>query len=188
MSEQTTQGEAKASDINEDEEVVKAEGQEEETLSEEIDHVEEELKEDEEKSYKDKFYYLAAEMENAKRRFEREKVNIIKFGLEKVLKDMLDVVDNFERTVDAAANEEDEKVKNIVEGIQMVRTQFLDVLKKQGLEQVEAMDKEFDPNFHEAMAQQEAEGKEANVVIQEYQKGYILNGRLLRASKVIVSK
>jgi len=143
---------------------------------------------EEEQSFKEKFYYLAAEHENFKKRYEREKVNILKFGLEGVLKDLVEVVDNFERTVTALKNDQDEKVKNIVTGISMVRDQFLDVLKKQGLTQIEAVDKDFDPNYHEALTSVEAAGKKANVVVDEFQKGYILNGRLLRASKVVVSK
>jgi molecular chaperone GrpE len=142
----------------------------------------------EEQSFKEKFYYLAAEHDNFKKRYEREKVNILKFGLESVLKDLVEVVDNFERTVSALKNDQDDKVKNIVTGINMVRDQFLDVLKKQGLSQIDAKDKDFDPNYHEALTSVEAAGKKSNVVVDEFQKGYILNGRLLRASKVVVSK
>ena len=70
----------------------------------------------------------------------------------------------------------------------MVHGQFIDVLEKNGLNPVEAVGKPFDPRFHEAMAHQPAEGKDDDEVISEYQKGYVLNGRLLRASKVIVVK
>ncbi len=156
--------------------------------SAEVNEIKADAAQDEEQSFKEKFYYLAAEHENFKKRYEREKVSILKFGLEGVLKDLVDVVDNFERTVAALKNEQDEKVKNIVTGIQMVRGQFLDVLKKQGLTQIDALDKDFDPNFHEALTSIEANGKKSNVVVDEFQKGYILNGRLLRASKVVVSK
>ena len=78
-------------------------------------------------------------------------------------------------------------VQNIVKGIDMIRTQFLDVLSKNGLTQVESLGKVFDPNFHEAVAQAPAPGKEDQEIITEYQRGYILNGRLLRASKVVVA-
>ncbi len=138
--------------------------------------------------FKKKYYYLAAEMENARRRFEREKENLLKYGNEKVLSGLIEVVDNLERTVSAICKDEDEKVKSIVVGIDMVTKQFLNVLNKNGLTQVEALGKAFDPNFHEAMAQQKAEGKNDLEVICEYQKGYVLNGRLLRASKVVVAK
>lgn len=138
--------------------------------------------------FKEKFYYLAAEMENLKRRHERDMQSQIKYGNEKVLKGLLDVVDNLERTLMAISNDEDEKVKNIFVGVDMVKNQFLEVLKQNGLEQVETDGKIFDPNFHEAMAQQPAEGKEDQEIIQVYQQGYTLNGRLLRAAKVVVAK
>lgn len=142
----------------------------------------------EEEDFKAKFFYLAAEMDNMKKRFEREKDNLLKYGNEKVLGHLLEVVDNLDRTVDAISGDEDEKVKNIYSGIEMVRKQFLDVLKNNGLEKIEALGKIFDPNLHEALAQQPAEDKEDQEVIQIFQHGYILNGRLLRAAKVVIAK
>ncbi|PIP92655.1 MAG: nucleotide exchange factor GrpE [Bdellovibrio sp. CG12_big_fil_rev_8_21_14_0_65_39_13] len=140
------------------------------------------------KKFKEKYYYLAAEMENVRKRNERDREQLIKFGNDKVLTSMLEVVDNFDRTINMIGNDQDEKVKNICIGLEMVRTQFLDNLKKFGLEPVDSLGKIFDPNFHEAMGAQPAEGKEDQEIITEYQKGYVLNGRLLRAAKVIVAK
>ena len=137
--------------------------------------------------FKAKYYYLAAEVENMRKRFEREKENILKFGSEKILSNLIGVVDNFDLTVNALKNDNDEKVQNIVKGIEMVRGQFLDVLKQNGLTPVESLGKPFDPNFHEAVAQAPAEGKKDQEIITEYQKGYVLNGRLLRAAKVVVA-
>lgn len=137
--------------------------------------------------FKAKYYYLAAEVENMRKRFEREKENILKFGSEKILSSLITVVDNFDLTVNALKNDNDEKVQNIVKGIEMVRAQFLDVLKQNGLTPVESLGKVFDPNFHEAVAQAPAEGKKDQEIITEYQKGYVLNGRLLRAAKVVVA-
>ncbi len=137
--------------------------------------------------FKAKYYYLAAEVENMRKRFEREKENILKFGSEKILSSLVSVVDNFDLTVNALKNDNDEKVQNIVKGIEMVRGQFLDVLKQNGLTPVESLGKIFDPNFHEAVAQAPAEGKKDQEIITEYQKGYVLNGRLLRAAKVVVA-
>lgn len=158
----------------------------------EVENAEETLKAAEEvkeaEDFKSKFYYLAAEMDNLRKRQEREREQLIKFGNEKVLSGLIEVVDNLERTLSAIEKDEDEKVKNIVVGIDMVRKQFMDTLKNNGLEIVEAVGKEFDPNFHEALAQQPAEGKKDGEVILEYQKGYLLNGRLLRAAKVVVAK
>ncbi len=136
--------------------------------------------------YKEKYFYMAAEMDNLRKRLDREKSQIIKFGLEGVLGDLVQVVDTFELTLKAVRMVDDEQVKNIVIGLDMVNSQFLNTLKKHGLEKIETEGKDFDPNFHEAIAQEE--GKKKNKIISEEQSGYILNGRVLRASKVIVSK
>ena len=138
--------------------------------------------------FKAKYYYLAAEVENMKKRFDREKETLLKFGNEKVLSALIGVVDNFDLTVNALKNDKDDKVQNIVKGVDMVRGQFLDVLKNNGVVVVEALGKPFDPNFHEAVAEQAAPGKPEQEIVVEYQKGYILNGRLLRAAKVVVAK
>lgn len=194
--------ETEASEVNEinNEEKILEEAEEikadAEQILEDAEEIKEELheiKEDIEASkdtedYKSKFFYVAAEMDNMKKRFEREKSNLVKFGNEKILSGLLEVVDNLDRTVDAIANDEDEKVKNIYQGVEMVRTQFLNVLKSNGLEKIEALGEIFDPNFHEAMAQMPAEGKKDQEVIQVYQHGYSLNGRLLRAAKVVIAK
>lgn len=141
----------------------------------------------EEVDWKAKYYYLAADMENARKRAERERENLLKYGSEKILGDLVDVVDNFERTVDMLKNDEDSKVKNIVIGLDMVKKQFLDSLGKHGLTQLEGLGKVFDPNFHEAVGQEYVEGKQPNEVVKEFQKGYVLNGRLVRAAKVVVA-
>lgn len=159
-----------------------------EAAQEENENVEELKTQKEEEDFKAKYFYLAAEMENQRKRFEREKENLVKYGLENVLRDLVEVVDNFERTVDMLKLDEDEKVKNIVFGIDMVRKQFLDVLGKSGLEQLETIGKTFDPNFHEALSSEEVEGKKEDEILKEHQKGYVLNGRLLRPSKVVVAK
>lgn len=160
--------------------------------SEAKDVIEEEIKQHEtlkegNEDFKAKYYYLAAEVDNMRKRFEREKENLLKYGNEKVLSSLVSVVDNFDLTVLAIKNDNDEKVQNIVKGIDMIRTQFLDVLSKNGLTQVESLGKIFDPNFHEAVAQAPAPGKADQEIITEYQRGYMLNGRLLRAPKVVVA-
>jgi molecular chaperone GrpE len=142
----------------------------------------------EQEDFKQKFYYLAAEFENARKRFEREKDSLAKYGNEKVMSSLLEVVDNFERTAGALDLDQDPKTKNIAIGINMVKKQFLDVLASFGLTQVESLGKTFDPNFHEAMAQQPVEGKPDQEIIQVYAQGYVLNGRLIRAAKVVIVK
>jgi molecular chaperone GrpE len=164
------------------EEILNADGDRPET--ENVENIASKTKEED---FKAKYYYLAAEMDNMKRRFDREKENLLKFGNEKLLNNLVGIVDNFDLTVTALKNDNDDKVQNIVKGIDMIRTQFLDVLKQNGLTQVESLGKVFDPNFHEAVAQAPAPGKEDQEIITEYQRGYMLNGRLLRASKVVVA-
>jgi molecular chaperone GrpE len=141
----------------------------------------------EEIDYKAKYFYIAAEMDNYRKRMEREKESLIKFGNERVIRDLLDVADNFDRTIDMLRGDQDQKVKNLVFGLDMIQKQFLDTMGKHGLTPIESIGKEFDPNFHEALAQEYVEGKKPNEVIKEFQKGYTLNGRVIRASKVVVA-
>ena len=138
--------------------------------------------------FKQRYYYLAAEMDNMRKRFERERQDYVKYGNDKILTALLDVLDNFDTSLAALSKEEDEKVKKIVDGIEMIRGQFLQVLKKFGLEPVAALGEIFNPAYHEALMQQEVEGKKDHEIITEYKKGYLLNGRLLRPAKVIVAK
>lgn len=161
----------------------------EEKLSE--TEVSKESGQSENNEFKNKFYYLAAEMENIKKRHQKDLENSVKYGSEKILKNLVEVVDNFERTTAAMGPLEsiqDEKMKNLLVGIEMIRKQFLDALAQSGLVPIEALGKIFDPNLHEALSQMVAEGKKEGEVVMEYQKGYLLNGRLLRPSKVVVAK
>lgn len=170
------------------EEEFKAAEEEETIVNDEDSNVEElNTAKNEDEDFKAKYFYLAAEMENFKKRSGRERENLLKYGNEKILSNLIEVVDNLDRTVDAIANDEDGKIKNIFIGIDMVRKQFLEVLKGSGLEKIEALGETFDPNFHEAMAQQPAEGKEDQEVIQVFQPGYQLNGRLIRPAKVVIA-
>lgn len=138
--------------------------------------------------YKEKYFYLAAEMQNMQKRYEREKQNLIKYGNENILRDLVDVIDNFERTVGALKADTDEKMKNVVVGIDMITKQFTDTLSKYGLQKVNAEGEIFDPNFHEALAQMKMEGKKEMEVLQVHQNGYTLNDRLIRPAKVVVVK
>jgi len=143
-----------------------------------------EVKED----WKNKYYYVLAEMDNSRKRFQREKENLIKYGNEKILSNLIGVIDNFDHSIKALENDQDPRIKNILHGIEMVRKQFTDVLAKEGLNCIDSVGQDFNPNFHEAMAKQEAKGKRDNEIIFEYQKGYVLNGRLIRPAKVIVAE
>jgi molecular chaperone GrpE len=153
----------------------------------EASEIESKKEKKEEIDFKEKYYYVAAEMENYRKRMEREKENLLKYGNERVLSDLLGVIDNFERTIDMLKPDADPKVVNIVTGLDMVKKQFLDTVTKHGLTPVDSIGKDFDPNFHEALAQEYEEGAKPNQVIKEFQKGYTLNGRLVRPSKVVVA-
>jgi molecular chaperone GrpE len=167
----------------------------EKEIKEEIDEIKaetaeiKELKEvQQQEDYKAKYFYLAAEMDNMRKRNDRERENLLKYGNEKVLSGLVEVVDNLERSLAAIEGDQDEKIKTIAVGINMVRTQFLETLKSNGLEAIESIGKDFDPNLHEALGQQAAPEKRDQEIILEYQKGYVLNGRLLRAAKVVIAK
>lgn len=161
----------------------------EETTEAKVDgNEDEQVKASIEPDYKERFLYIAAEMENYKRRVEREKSQFIKYGNENILRDLIEVVDNFDRTVDALKADEDEKMKNVVTGIDMINKQFMDALKKHGLTEVETNGKEFDPNFHEAIAQDDKEGAKPMEILAVHQKGYTLNERLVRPARVVVQK
>ena len=101
---------------------------------------------------------------------------------------LLTVIDNLDLTLQAVANEEDEKIKNIVVGVEMVRDQFLEQLKSSNVSIIETKGKKFDPKLHEALGQREEEGVEAGTILDEVQKGYVLNGRVLSAAKVMIAK
>src|SRR6476659_4826359 len=93
----------------------------------------------EEIDYKAKYFYIAAEMDNYRKRMEREKENLVKYGNEKVIRDLLEVADNFDRTIGMLRGDQDQKVKNLVVGLDMISKQFLDTMIKHGLTPIEAI-------------------------------------------------
>lgn len=127
-----------------------------------------------------------AEIENLKKRFQKDKSDLIKFSNESLIKQLLTVIDNLEKAV--SASEEENSLDAVKEGVELTLKGLMDSLEKKGLEPVEAKGKSFDPNFHEAISEQEDNAAEPGTVIQELQKGYILNKRLIRPAMVIVSK
>ncbi|MBF0359820.1 MAG: nucleotide exchange factor GrpE [Oligoflexia bacterium] len=177
-------------------EELKEESKIEEEAEAEVKEIKEKKETKESEDFKSKYYYMAAEMDNLQKRFQREKENIIKFSNERMLLDLIDVMDNFERTLQTINKDNDEKVKNIVTGITMITNQFSSLLAKYGLSPIKSLGGAFDPNFHEAVAEREVEKSDDNdvavvaevMVLEEYQKGYVLNGRVIRAAKVVVSK
>ncbi len=128
-----------------------------------------------------------AEAQNVRRRAEKDAENARKFALEKFAGDMLSVADNLDRAL-AAADAEDEALKPILEGVELTRKSLLDALARHNVEQIDPTGQPFDPEFHEAMAMVPNPSAEPNSVIDVMQKGYTLNGRLLRAAMVVVAK
>lgn len=128
---------------------------------------------------------LAADFDNYRKRQAQERESLLKYGAESTLKKIIDVLDNFERG--AKANETIEDCEKVKESFNLVHKQLLDVLSKAGLEVIEAKGKEFDPNFHEAVMQTPTSEYPEHTIIEELQKGYKLEDRVLRPSLVNVA-
>ncbi|MFH2043730.1 MAG: nucleotide exchange factor GrpE [Pseudomonadota bacterium] len=153
------------------------------------DPLEEKLKtaELEAKQSYERFLRVSADFENYKKRSSREMSEFRKYANESILSELLCVVDNLERAISSTPT--DEKVNScIVDGINMTLNEFKKVFENYGVKPIESLCKPFDPNFHQAMMQEESQEHPDNTVISEFQKGYMIHDRLLRPSMVIVSK
>jgi molecular chaperone GrpE len=126
----------------------------------------------------------AADFENLKKRSEREKADYVRFALTESMRDLLGVVDNFER---ALAHAPASGAEDFSAGVEMIARQLGDVLRKYGVSEVPALDTPFDPQFHEAVMTEETASVPPGTVLEVYQKGYVLNDRLLRPAMVKVS-
>ena len=128
---------------------------------------------------------LAADFDNYRKRQEQERENLIKFGTEKALTKLIEVLDNFERGQKALENVDDcEKVK---ESFNLIQKQVYETLQNMGLEEIKAIGEEFDPNYHEAVMQTPTSEHPENTVIAELRKGYKMGDKVLRASMVNVA-
>lgn len=143
-----------------------------------------ELEEQVNRNY-DLYIRTYAEMENLKKRFQKERENYLKFGNEAFLRSLLSVLDNLEAAMEHLKKGSDKKA--VEEGLELTLKSFYEVLEKAGVVRIEAKGKAFDPNLHEALMEREHEG-ESQIVLEELQKGYMLYDRLLRPSKVVISK
>jgi molecular chaperone GrpE len=133
----------------------------------------------------DRYLRAEADLENAKKRFSKEKTDLTKFSNESLIKNLIPVLDNLEKAIAHAS--EDCSLTTLVEGVELTLKGFKDALERQGLGEVNAVGEPFDPNFHEAARQQESSEVPPGTVIEEYQKGYLLNDRLIRPAMVVVS-
>ncbi len=133
---------------------------------------------------------VLAEMENLRKRFDREKIDSIKYGSVNFARDILSPVDNLERALSAINKEEDhpQSIKNLIEGLFMVKKELSTILEKNGITKIDTLNNKFDPNLHQAMMEVENNDLDEGVVVQEIQTGYMMHDRLLRPAMVGVSK
>ena len=135
----------------------------------------------------DKYLRSVAELENIRRRLEREKTDALKFGGEPVIRELLPVLDGLDKAfAGATAKATDQGTAAFLEGFAMVRKQMMDMLGRQGLEEIKAIGAPFDPHMHQAIQRVESPDITVETVQEEYAKGYLLHGRLLRPAIVSV--
>ena len=147
-----------------------------------------EVKDTEKKSQENYDLYMRtyAEMENIKRRGIKERQELSKYANESLIKEILPVIDNLQKAISHAQN--DKNPSGLVEGIELTLDGLMATLEKAGLKEVEAEGRPFDPNFHEAISKQIDDKVAPGHVMTELQKGYVLNGRLIRPSMVVISE
>ena len=131
-----------------------------------------------------KYVRLMADFQNQKKRFEKEKADIYQFANEDIVKSLLEVIDNFERALDASQDDG----SKFREGMEMIFKQLMGALEKAGVSEIKALGEEFDPNFHNAVMMEETDEYESNKVSEVMQKGYTLNSKVIRPSMVKVAQ
>ncbi len=151
---------------------------EEKKINDKIEELENQINERD-----DKYKRLQAEYSNYMRRTQQEKETIGLFANEKIINELIPVIDSMERAMEACTNKDDDMYK----GIELVHKQLIDSLQKFGVEEIDAIDQDFDPNLHLAVMQESIEGVEPNKVVMVLQKGYKLKSKVLRATMVKVS-
>ncbi|MGC8719255.1 MAG: nucleotide exchange factor GrpE [Thermodesulforhabdaceae bacterium] len=134
----------------------------------------------------DKMLRMMADVDNMRKRLEREREDIICYGNEQLLKELLPVVDNLERALQHGESQSDPKA--LREGVELTLRNFLAVLEKFGCKPFDSVGMPFDPRYHEAVMQRESMEYPENTVIEEFQKGYVFRDRLLRPAMVVVAK
>lgn len=135
---------------------------------------------------KDKNMRIAAEMVNTLRRKDEETNRLLKYSNESLITELLPVIDNFERALNVDAKTVD--VESYQKGMTMIYNSLKNILEKFEVKEIEAIDKEFDPSFHQAVMQEEKEGTKENIVIEVLQKGYTYKDKVIRPAMVKVSK
>ena len=148
--------------------------------------------EDKIKDLEDKLTRAYAEMENQRRRFEKEKDDAFEYGGFAFAREVLNLIDNLVRSKISLENDEKlkntEALKKTTEHLEVVYKDMISILKKNNIEEIKSIDQKLDPNFHQAMMEIEDENKEPGIIVQEIQKGFVMKDRLLRPALVAVSK
>ena len=171
--------EESGSGINVEEEIEA--GNTDEEQSKESDELESRLEQ-----LNDKYVRLFAEYDNYRKRTAREMTNLIETASENLITSLLPILDNLDRATEHRSDKT--SLEEYAKGIALIEDQFRDILARAGLEPLNATGEPFDPNLHDAVLQMESEEHGSGVVIQEVEKGYLLNGKVIRHSKVVVSK
>lgn len=180
----------KDTESNAAEEVLEAASEGQEQQTEEVDiqylHAQIEALKSENTELKNDILRKQADFENFRKRMQREKQESIKYANSNLLQDIITIIDDFERAI--RSSEESKDFDSFHSGIKMIEHQFVSMLeRKYGLERMEAVGKEFDPQKHEAIGMEESADVTTQVVLEDYQKGYVLNDRVLRHAKVKVA-
>ena len=148
--------------------------------------------EDNIKELEDKLARAYAEIENQRRRFEKEKDDAFDYGGFSLARETLNLIDNLERSKDALNNDEklenSEALKKTLEHLNIIQQDMIKILKKNNIEEIKSINQKLDPNLHQTMMEIEDDSKEPGTVVQEIQKGFLMKDRLLRPSLVAVSK
>lgn len=142
---------------------------------------------DKAKDYWDRILRLQADFDNSRKRLEREKQEFVKFANEGIITELLNVMDDLERTVELAQSQHQD-LSAFLKGVEMILAHLYETLKDYGVKPIESEGKIFDPHYHEALMQVQDKDKPEHTIIEELQKGYLLNDRVIRTAKVKVSK
>tara|TARA_Y100001970_G_scaffold259696_1_gene340978 strand:+ start:454 stop:1077 length:624 start_codon:yes stop_codon:yes gene_type:complete len=151
----------------------------------------ERILENEIENLKEERLRILAEMENLRKRYDKDKIDYIKYGSASLAKDFLSPNDNLSRALESLKNLENdlpESMQNLVDGLKMVKKEILSIFEKHGIQKIDAIEKKFDHNIHQAMLEVESDEHEPGIVVQEVQSGFMMHDRLLRPSMVGVSK
>ncbi len=136
---------------------------------------------------KDQYLRLFAEFDNARKRMDREKLEFIRYANQELIVEFLNILDDLERSVEAARAKHEDYTA-FLKGVEMVMAHVYDLLRKNDVKPVEAKGKMFDPHYHEALMQEESDDVEEGIILEEFQKGYMLGDRVIRTNKVKVAK